>query len=111
MKRAILEFVKKTNDLSKENEKLKKENEELKKKVEKLEKLAFITLTAVKGGEKDEKTAIKVDDILLISDASNSFGGRSIIYMNPIDGSEGLVFFVKETLEDILEKISKGDEE
>lgn len=84
---------------------------ELKKRATKSssKELAFITLTVVKGGEKDEKIAIKVDDILLISNASNGFGGRSIIYMNPIDGSEGLVFFVKETLEDILEKISKGE--
>ena len=71
----------------------------------------FITLSSFTNGEKDEKIAIKVDDIFLISDASNSFGRGSIISMKTIDGADRLTLCVKDTLEDILEKISNEETE
>lgn len=69
----------------------------------------FITLSVFTNGEKDEKIAIKVDDIWRISDTTNSLGKGSIISVKPAGGEYGLTFFVKDTFEDILEKISNGE--
>lgn len=78
-------------------------------KAELKKKKIFITLSVITDSEKYEKIAINVNDILLISDASNSFGGGSIISTKAVDGADKLTLYVKDTLEDILKKISNEE--
>ena len=82
MSRALVEFVRRTNVLSKENEEFKKENEELKKKVKELEeKLSMVP------------EMFKHEFIVPLSDSSND--GLSV-KINDIDETHELIDISKE---------------